>query len=1515
MPELTPVPSTRTGTVNAPAKTHEGGETLHLPLSPEGKFRQEIGAAAQLRKEATLQRFIPGGIPSQVPTIQRNLSSNSLPMDLLQGISAQSGHDLSDVNVHRNSEKPAQVGALAFAQGNDIHLGAGQEQHLAHEAAHVVQQREGRVQPNTQVAGLAVNDNPQLEKEADSVAEQVMRTPVSDLGGAAAENPPAVQRKVAASPSVAEAIQRKVSADDEEEEEMETVVQGKFQQIGELGFPQTYSGPIQWTTRPQQAVMQRQVIQRIGDPFVLEFMGVVNSNGGPAYNEVPRAYYSSYPGAKTLNGEKVMDGSKPMALVAGTSVECGQLDGKHWRRVHIKPPGRENFEIVWVLDDYIDNPAAPVKAKAVTPVADPEKAKATTTTVAPKPTNKILTKVVEIDLDTNGSYGSKELHVTMTAVGNDIQLIFKHIAGTKTASVTVTPDNIALQDAVFIGTTTTDGIHPIMLVTEGPLLEKQNEVGRFSILIGPTNAPGAFKIKGLKKDANMDLTGAQDIDLGVPATFAPATAAKIIEPIGGIAEQGGAFKFNYKVGAALDLGASVFMIKNPNQEKSALCSFEGTQDSLGKTIQTFPSSKLVLPLPVKFEELKIEQSGSTSNSVLYKFLPDTTGAGFMITYELNPGGNNPFESKNALHRMNLYPISTATGKPGEIMPSANASFKMIDGAWQYGSELRSIESFRIESAKDAFSKLQSMKLPADEIHALNNEMSMVVMMAVKAKVASAAIFGQWMELAVGVEMHSPAAAKGDDTAKSWLKEKSTAFVAALQAEIGSDGTTVSVNASGMGPAGGTVTTTTGNKFTGASTVDSKTIVGTMPTTSTQTVKQPFEQVKAYIAAADYPSAIASLRGAYYMWVEDQLLNNKNADEATKKQLMQYGGQMTYKRELKNRLASDKKPMQRLKAIYYPDLGNVTDENDKAKLAGSATQGIPLDIFYQDTGTDWEICNFSTLTQPGKLNSFKLAFPKQADQKVPSTKMFDGLNADKGLGKGYIHYQIREGEGGIVRIDHPWTLGEVLLTTAAVIGLIALALTGVGLLAEGAAATSIAGAATVMGNIAAVAAASGAAVSIYQDKQKGVAITPERWAELSIAVATAVLPAIRGLRGIGSLTKYKDMFVLMDKVNNTQLLTKLDAAANATAIIVTTAKGVEELSQLSEALEKGRIDESTFYWAVLKNVGMGVINVILLHGTMKAMGGRALAGTTVENIVSDGLKKGFIFEKSSLYNKETVTKGIDILLDSASVYRNMVVEALASEKDFKKAIDVVAYLGAKGRGSINDALIIDGKVKRAIDVMIEGKFFGKTLTIPQGFVGSPSEKLGTQERNFEEFSNAMVDGVHKVPGLENAEIRLQGSATMGIAVPKEAGTPWDYDVAIMMEPAAFRQKMVALFHGKANLKAENAAKIDLAAMSDDAIIALAQKMHADKLAKTGLYNSKAHDFANNVVNGRMVVDDKLTKNLDVLRKTVLKEYGIPDMDFGIVAKQGVFDSTPFILLKSTPKAVPVPPAPTTPPKTD
>lgn len=90
-----------------------------------------------------------------------------MPEHLKTGIESLSGFSMDDVRVRYNSDKPATVQALAYTQGTDIHVAPGQEQHLPHEAWHVAQQMSGRVEPTTDVGGMPVNDNADLEHEAD----------------------------------------------------------------------------------------------------------------------------------------------------------------------------------------------------------------------------------------------------------------------------------------------------------------------------------------------------------------------------------------------------------------------------------------------------------------------------------------------------------------------------------------------------------------------------------------------------------------------------------------------------------------------------------------------------------------------------------------------------------------------------------------------------------------------------------------------------------------------------------------------------------------------------------------------------------------------------------------------------------------------------------------------------------------------------------------------------------------------------------------------------------------------------------------------------------------------------------------------------------------------------------------------------------------------------------------------------------------------------------------------------
>ena len=124
-----------------------------------------------------LQRKVGNAAVVQLLAGTPSSGGRGLPADLKEGIESLSGVDMSDVRVHYGSAKPAEVQARAYAQGTDIHLAPGQDQHLPHEAWHVAQQAQGRVQPTLQLeGGVAVNDDSALEHEADVMGDKARRS-------------------------------------------------------------------------------------------------------------------------------------------------------------------------------------------------------------------------------------------------------------------------------------------------------------------------------------------------------------------------------------------------------------------------------------------------------------------------------------------------------------------------------------------------------------------------------------------------------------------------------------------------------------------------------------------------------------------------------------------------------------------------------------------------------------------------------------------------------------------------------------------------------------------------------------------------------------------------------------------------------------------------------------------------------------------------------------------------------------------------------------------------------------------------------------------------------------------------------------------------------------------------------------------------------------------------------------------------------------------------------------------
>ena len=145
--------------------------------------QNQLGLAAEINHAPTAQLWSRDDDdptqrkthPSTPAQLEEGPNRTGLPDQLKAGVENLSGISLNDVKVHYNSAKPAQLNALAYAQGTDIHVAPGQEQHLPHEAWHIVQQKQGQVKPTMQMKGRPVKDDHYVEFEADVMGQKALQ--------------------------------------------------------------------------------------------------------------------------------------------------------------------------------------------------------------------------------------------------------------------------------------------------------------------------------------------------------------------------------------------------------------------------------------------------------------------------------------------------------------------------------------------------------------------------------------------------------------------------------------------------------------------------------------------------------------------------------------------------------------------------------------------------------------------------------------------------------------------------------------------------------------------------------------------------------------------------------------------------------------------------------------------------------------------------------------------------------------------------------------------------------------------------------------------------------------------------------------------------------------------------------------------------------------------------------------------------------------------------------------------
>lgn len=130
----------------------------------ESKVKKENQKGVVQKKETSSEKSITSD-----NILQERTNNTGIPNEIKDSAEKMSGYSLDDVRVNYNSDKPAQLQALAYTQGNQVHIGPGQEKHLKHEIGHVIQQKQGRVRPTAFINNAPVNEDESLEKEADKM--------------------------------------------------------------------------------------------------------------------------------------------------------------------------------------------------------------------------------------------------------------------------------------------------------------------------------------------------------------------------------------------------------------------------------------------------------------------------------------------------------------------------------------------------------------------------------------------------------------------------------------------------------------------------------------------------------------------------------------------------------------------------------------------------------------------------------------------------------------------------------------------------------------------------------------------------------------------------------------------------------------------------------------------------------------------------------------------------------------------------------------------------------------------------------------------------------------------------------------------------------------------------------------------------------------------------------------------------------------------------------------------------
>ena len=189
---------------HVPDLTYGAAEVAQLKEEEELQKKEEKTPVAQRMVEEEKEKAVQGKVVQgqEEEELQMKASSDSskegtsssgttaiMPEEVQAKMEGSFGTSFSDVNIHSNDNSATHMGALAYTQGNNVHFAPGQynpgtskgQELLGHELTHVVQQRQGRVQPVKQGKGMPVNDNPSLENEADVMGKKAAEGETVDI--------------------------------------------------------------------------------------------------------------------------------------------------------------------------------------------------------------------------------------------------------------------------------------------------------------------------------------------------------------------------------------------------------------------------------------------------------------------------------------------------------------------------------------------------------------------------------------------------------------------------------------------------------------------------------------------------------------------------------------------------------------------------------------------------------------------------------------------------------------------------------------------------------------------------------------------------------------------------------------------------------------------------------------------------------------------------------------------------------------------------------------------------------------------------------------------------------------------------------------------------------------------------------------------------------------------------------------------------------------------------------------